>query len=115
MMDMGFGQMPPARGKGNPFMGKMMSPTRANPSMGGMMGGMMSAPRSSPSSMRGTPTGEQCVGKIRSYSQKNRYGFITSPHTKDCYFQQRELPEEVQGLDGKELVGKTVRFEVLLK
>lgn len=60
--------------------------------------------------------GEPLIGVIRSYSQTNRYGFITSNHTsEDCYFQQKELPPSMQAVDGKRLMGQTVQFEVLLK
>mmetsp|Transcript_57961 Transcript_57961/g.161762 ORF Transcript_57961/g.161762 Transcript_57961/m.161762 type:complete len:291 (-) Transcript_57961:220-1092(-) len=60
--------------------------------------------------------GEPVLGKIRSYSQRNRYGFITSPHVhEDCYFQQRELPESMQDVDGKRLEGQTVQFDVVIK
>mmetsp|Transcript_70704 Transcript_70704/g.196655 ORF Transcript_70704/g.196655 Transcript_70704/m.196655 type:complete len:287 (+) Transcript_70704:79-939(+) len=60
--------------------------------------------------------GEPVLGKIRSYSQRNRYGFITSPYTpEDCYFQQKELPQSMQNVDGNRLVGQTVQFEIVMK
>jgi len=60
--------------------------------------------------------GEALIGTIKTYSEKNTYGFLTTECTpQDIYFQKRSLPMELQNGTSAELQGLSVQFTVELK
>jgi len=57
--------------------------------------------------------GEATVGVIKSFSERNGYGFISVPAlTRDVHFKHCDIPPAYQGLDRAGLVGKSVSFQV---
>jgi cold shock CspA family protein len=64
----------------------------------------------------GLSGGETLVGTVKTYSDKNGYGFLgVADSSQDVYFQKKDLPDEVQGIDGREMQGATMRFNVRMK
>jgi len=64
----------------------------------------------------GLAGGEVLVGTVRSYSDKNGYGFLSiSEGSQDVYFQKKDLPVDLQGVDGKEMKNAQLRFTVKVK
>mmetsp|Transcript_62016 Transcript_62016/g.202326 ORF Transcript_62016/g.202326 Transcript_62016/m.202326 type:complete len:474 (-) Transcript_62016:218-1639(-) len=61
------------------------------------------------------PSGDVVVGVIKSFSDKNSYGFIASEEVRqDIYFQRRDLPEQLQAASSDEVTGVWVRCAVKL-
>jgi len=59
--------------------------------------------------------GEIAVGTIKSYSDKNEYGFISFPDSpQEVYFKRMDLPEGFQAGTSNELIGLTVRCGIKL-
>lgn len=55
------------------------------------------------------------VGQIKSFSDKNSYGFIASEELgQDIYFQRKDLPEQLQAASSDEVTGVWVRCAVKL-
>mmetsp|Transcript_54725 Transcript_54725/g.139005 ORF Transcript_54725/g.139005 Transcript_54725/m.139005 type:complete len:738 (+) Transcript_54725:115-2328(+) len=57
--------------------------------------------------------GEILVGTVKSFSDKNDYGFISlSDSPQEVYFKRKTLPEETQAATSNEIVGMTVRCTI---
>mmetsp|Transcript_26450 Transcript_26450/g.42398 ORF Transcript_26450/g.42398 Transcript_26450/m.42398 type:complete len:101 (+) Transcript_26450:1-303(+) len=83
------------------------------PGMMGMgmmgMGGMM---KKGPATTE-TSTGRSAAGMIKTYNSQKGFGFISSPGIPgDVFFMRTSLPAGAQDLQGTDLQGKSVNFEV---
>jgi len=65
---------------------------------------------------RSMAEGEAMLGTVKSFNPKNMYGFVTCEgHSRDVYFQQKDLPQDAQAAATEgALVGTVVRFVVKL-
>merc|ERR1719373_935446 len=60
--------------------------------------------------------GEEVIGAIKSFSDKNGYGFVAAnDYAQDIYFKKQDLPHELQGLDGAEVAGAQVSVTIALQ
>lgn len=61
-------------------------------------------------------SGEEVIGTIKSFSDKNGYGFIAAQeYPQDIYFKKQDLCQELQGMDGQEVVGSQVSVTIGLQ
>jgi len=59
--------------------------------------------------------GKVVIGTVKSFSDKNGYGFIGLPDTtQDVYFNRQKLPVDMQAMGSNELQGSTLQFTVRL-
>lgn len=57
--------------------------------------------------------GQPTMGTVKSYSERNGYGFITTPSlSRDVHFKRGDMPPELHSCTGVELAGKNVVFRV---
>jgi len=59
--------------------------------------------------------GEVLVGTVKSFSEKNGYGFISvAEYPCDMFVRTQDLPEQLQALDPRAMIGATLQFTVKL-
>lgn len=64
----------------------------------------------------GLTGGEMLTGTIKTFSEKNGYGFLSVPESaQDIYFNKKDLPPEMQTASHTQLVGCSVQCTVQLK
>mmetsp|Transcript_81609 Transcript_81609/g.147410 ORF Transcript_81609/g.147410 Transcript_81609/m.147410 type:complete len:107 (+) Transcript_81609:1-321(+) len=84
-------------------------------SMGNMMGGMGTLGfKQQKAAPEESPTGRFVAGMIKSYNGLKGFGFISSAGIPgDVFFMKSAMPEDAQSLQGKDVQGKTVNFEIV--
>jgi len=81
--------------------------------LGGILGMLGGAMMQQKVAVAETPTGRSAVGMIKTYNGKKGFGFISSPGIPgDVFFMMTSLPAEAKNLQGTDLQGKNVKFEI---